>query len=213
MSTEISTEIKENESKVIEFASAIVVTSEETKANAMEFVKVIRNTRDKVVGYWSEPKQSAHKSWKAIVAKEKEMLDRLDEAEKLVKGKLNDYVRAQERVLEAQQSKLAETRRLEAEKLLAEAVEMEKTGDVIGSAIAMQVAERLDSNNVAFEKPSNTKVVFSAVVENESIVPAYLDGMCLRPVDAKACLAYYKQFGKAPAGIAIKQETEIMVRR
>lgn len=212
---EQNTTLQQENSAIVEIAQSIAVFDKDTMENAKVFVRQIRDVKDKVTEYWSEPKKSAHTAWKNIVAKEKEMIDKLESAEKTVTKAINVYVSEETRKLQEEQNRLAELRRIESEKMLKEAVKLEESGDIIGAEITLKTAEILDSNSVMQNKFDGTRTVPVVVITNHFDVPAYSeDGSYIfRNIDEKEILKYYKQTGKVPKGIEIRNEVVATIRR
>jgi len=124
-------------------AGTLVVHSPETYTIAAERIKEAKQMKAAVIAFFEEPKKKAHEAWKAIVAREKFFAEKCDQVEALYKGKMLDYLSAQERIRRDKETKL----RLEAEaqaaeerkKLLAQA----KRNDTLGNqARAEEYRER-----------------------------------------------------------------------
>jgi predicted component of type VI protein secretion system len=110
MSTEIVVaEVEKQAAKAVAWANGLTVTSKETADQAIAGITKIKALRKSWTEYWSGLKETAHKAWKEVVAKEKAGTDICDQAERIAKGK----------VLAWQQQELeraaAEQRRLQAE--------------------------------------------------------------------------------------------------
>jgi len=107
----------------------IIVDDPATMEIASEMVLNLDGMKKKVVEYWANTKKTAYDAWKNITAKEKEMLDPIDEARESLKKKINFYLTEQKRREDEERRRLeaerraaedAERARLEAERLKAE---------------------------------------------------------------------------------------------
>jgi len=90
-------------------AIGLVVNGQASRDMAIGYIREIKQTSKRVTDYFGPLKKSAHETWKAIVAKEKELLEPLDMAERKAKIAVSTYDQEQEAV------RLAEQRRLQAE--------------------------------------------------------------------------------------------------
>ena len=212
MSNEL--ELKKQNSEVVEVANGIWVSDSASYDNAMAFLQKVKEVKNNVVSYWKPKKDSAYATWKLLTASEKEFLEPLNEAESTVKGKMKNWSDSEERRASEESAKLAELRRIESEKMLQQAVEKEEKGDIVGSKIFADIAEKLESNQTFTPQTAKKGVrkVKKFVVVDDSQVPIYLGDVCFRPVDINQVEAYYSLTGKLPKGIEIQTETIISVR-
>ncbi len=106
---EQSEQIKAEMTVVASEAGEIVVKDQATRDTAIDYLRRVKTARKRVEDYFGPLKKSAHETWKGIVAKEKELLEPLDAAERKAKVAVSGYDQEQEKI------RLAEQRRLQAE--------------------------------------------------------------------------------------------------
>ena len=146
----------------------------------------------RVEEYWAEPKKTAYATWKDICAKEKAILDPLNQAEGLIKQKMATYQREQEAKERAIREELERRQREESERLLKEAEEKEAAGDILGADLALAQAELMEQSApvAAIQQPNasgvSSRKVWKARVTDESQVPVEVAGIVIRPVDLSA---------------------------
>ena len=162
------------------------------------FLKQVKSTSNEVKAYWKPAKDAAAKAHKEICQKEKAMLSICESAEKILKAKMLSYsqrIEAERRAAEEQARKAA---REESDRLLAEAAKAEKSGDTMQATVNMAMAEQMESVKpavqVAAPKVSGVsqKKVWKVRVDDEKAVPAYVNGICIRPVDERAIMQLHR---------------------
>ncbi len=95
--------------KLEHWGRTLAIRSASDYQNAVEILKRVKGSRQQVVEFFADMKDRAYRSWKGIVATEKQFTDRLDTVEKQAKTACLVYQRAEE------EKRLAEQRRLQAE--------------------------------------------------------------------------------------------------
>ena len=93
---------------VVKQALELLVVDNYTFSVANDILVSIKDAIKQVKGYWEAPKKTAKKAYDEIRDKEKEMLDKLLEAEKALKGQLGNYVLLQEQERERLQEQAKE---------------------------------------------------------------------------------------------------------
>jgi hypothetical protein len=212
MTQEKVLEVKKND--VVAQANAITVTGKESYDFAMDFLKNIKSVGKNISEYWAEPKKKANEAWKVICAKEKEMLSPLEQAEATIKTKMKNYADEQARIEREIQRKQEEARRIEADRLMKEAAEAESQGDTLQAEINMQMAATMETPQ-AFTgntTQAGTRQVKTIKISDESKIPCYVNGICIRPVDMVAVKKLYSLTGVLPEGLEIVIETQIVAR-
>jgi len=204
-------------------AQTFAVQSDSDYENAASFGKDVKQMIAKVTAFFEPMKKAANKAHREICAREKEMLSPLSNAERTLKETMGRYI---ERVERERRKAEEEARRIaqeEADRKLAEAVELEESGDVEGAASAMIDAQIADSvsNNIYIPQaaPKVTGVTHSKAWEivniSDADVPVSLNGMVLRPVDRAAVQRLIKMSKgqiKIP-GVTYREKTNIGLRR
>ena len=169
-------------------------------AAAGELLKQVKSMQKRVKEYWEPLRISSKKAYDDVIAKKKEMLDPLENAETILKRKMGDFTIAQERLAR----ELEEQRKREAqaaiERKLDEAAARESQGDLDGADFAMAEAEVYDqyaaSVSVQANKPKidgvSTSKTWKINVTDPASVPVMFNGVELRPVDTAAVLRLVK---------------------
>lgn len=183
-------------------AEAVIVASNADFEAAGEFLKQIKTAQKQVKGYWEPLRVSAKKSYDEVLDHRKEMLDPLEKAESIVKSKVNEYSREQERKRREQEEAMRRQAQEEIDRHLSEAAEAEANGDTIGAEYAMAEAEMMEGvsigGRVKTQAPKVKGISQSKtweLCESEcdwSKVPVSLIGIELRPVDKSAVLRLIK---------------------
>lgn len=206
---------------------SIVISSQSDRDKISETVKGVRFIKSRVINFFKDMKENAHKTWKGIVSLEKSYTDKCDEFEKSANNAILVYDNAQER--ERQRLQVIENERVakekkkladdaEAARKLAE--DAEDSSPAPERAELLREAERKEAE-AALIKPSTVapmvtkqtgesiRTVWRARVVDVLLVPrAYL------MVNEKALDSYAKDTqGKNPIpGVEFYTE-QIIVRR
>lgn len=165
-----------------------------------EFTRGIKSMEKKVKNYWEPMRVSTKKAYDDVISHKKEMLEPLENAERIIKEKMADYtleLRRKQREKEEELKKLAQ---VEVDKKLDEAMELQANGDVSGAEYAMAEAEVMDgiattsiSTNV---KPKADGISMTKTWKITSIdlseVPDEINGALIRPVDMSAVMTLIK---------------------
>lgn len=118
--------------RLTEWAGALVVQSAQDYEAAVHMLKDVKTVRASIVEFFRDPKTKAHATWKAIVAKEKGLTERLDAVERQAKGVMLTWQRAEQEKARAEQERLRrieeERARKEREKLAARAAKAAEKG-------------------------------------------------------------------------------------
>ena len=203
-------EIRNESNDIINIANSMNITNQEDLEQAAGFLKTIKDTQKRIKEYWQEPIKNAYETHKKLKAKENEMLEPLQNSEKIIKNKVADYnlymeqlKREEEQRIKAEQERQALEQLQEAERLRAEGNEVEAQ-IVEENAIAMnQVEVNVDSGVEKVEGLSFRKD-YEILVVDATKVPAYINGTELRKID----LAQIKRFIKMTNnGVQIPRNT------
>lgn len=180
----------ENESNsVVSQAMNIIISNQDELVYADSFLTAIKNTSKKVKEYWEGPKKKASETHKEICSREKEMLIPLQNSEKIIKDKINDYREELKRIAEqeAQEQEMERQKMIEAE--LQKAQELEKTGDFAEAEIAKANAALIE--NIELDNAPNMEKVkglsfrknYEIIVVDAEKVPSYANGIEIRKID------------------------------
>jgi hypothetical protein len=206
--------LEDNQSAVVSTANIITVTNQEDYGYATEFLKNVKTVSKNIVDYFAEDKKKASELHKSIVQKEKDLLTPLTSAENIVKQKMATYADEQRRIERELQAKQEEARKIEADRLMAEAANAETNGDTLQAEINLSMAESLVNNNnfQGNTRQQGTREVKELKVFNESLVPCYVNGICIRPVDMVALKKLYSLTNQVPDGVSVETKTTIVIR-
>lgn len=207
----------------VEQARAITISSNDDYQLAGEFIRDIKTRAGDVVAYWKDPKSAAAKAHKDICAREKAMLEPLNQAEAIIKQTMMTYTRkVAEEERKAREEALRKQRE-EAERLLKEAAEAEAKGNIIEAETTLSMAQMVEEMPVApvVATPApkaagiSTRKVWKARIVNAGQVPVSFGGMVIRPVDEKLLnqLAASSKGTIAIPGVEFYQEETIAASR
>lgn len=186
-------------SKIEQQASAVVVSSEEDFALAGELTRQVKEMQRQVTEYWEPMRKSTYDAYTSVNKHKKQMLDPLTSAEKILKRKMSDYTKEQERILREQEEARRKAAEAEMNRKLEEAAEAEANGDALGAEMAMAEAEVMDSITAGADKSfapkakgvSQTKTWKIKSIDS-SKVPVSIAGIEIRPVDERLVLQLIK---------------------
>ena len=209
-------------SMVEQNANSVLVVDDASYEQAAQITKTLKQIQKKVKDYWEPLRVSAKKTYDDVLGKKKKMLDPLEQAEKILKGKMGGYVAQKERERLAREEAARKAAQAETDRILAEAAKLEKSGDTLGAEMAMAEAEVMDDAAagiiVASKAPKVDGVTTAKVWQIKSIdpskVPIEIAGVVIRPVDEKAALNLIRATKgqiKIP-GIEFEQTVSISIR-
>jgi len=191
-------EVKQQATTLEQQAQDYQIATNDDYEQGAEFLKRVKGTEKEVKSYWKPAKDAAAKAHKEICQKEKAMLSICESAEKILKGKMLSYsqkVEADRRAAEEAARKAAQE---ESDRLLAEAAKAEKSGDSASATVNMAMAEQMENVKPAVQVAApkvqgvSTKKVWKVRVNDEKAVPAYANGICIRPIDERALLQLHR---------------------
>lgn len=208
--------IIENEKKtLLEQIKEITIDNEEDNINAGTFLKQIKPIIKNIKEYWKPLKESAKKAHSDLCAKEKEMLMPLEEAETQIKAKMTVYIMEQEEKAKKEQEALRKAQEEEALKQLAEAEKLKAQGKELEAQIQEEMAYAIDEVKTVVEPTIQKQegisymADYSIVVIDANKVPAYMNGIEIRPIDIQAI----KKLAKASKGKIEIEGIKILERK
>ena len=204
-----------------QFNDFYVATQDDYTA-AAEYLKQLKGKIAQVTDFFKPLKDAAHKAHKQVLAREKEMLSPLTDAEERVKAAMGRYSdEVEQKALEQERIRAAEIKK-QTEALLQTATELEKQGKTGEAVLAFEEAEIMDSTSSAMAINDTPKVSGVSTKKDWEIieidmdkVPDEINGILIRPVDQKAVMRLIrasKGAVKIP-GITYKETSKISVRR
>lgn len=212
----------EEVSLVEQNAAGVVVHDSASYEQAAEITRTIKQMHKRVTDYWEPLRVSAKKTYDDVLGKKKRMIEPLEKAERILKGKMGAFVAQQEAERRAREEAARKAAQEEANRRLEEAAALEKAGDALGAEMAMAEAEVYDDAAagivVSGKAPKVDGVSTSKSWEITSIdpdkVPVEIAGVVIRPVDEKAVARLIKMSKgqiKIP-GIEYKETVSVSIR-
>ena len=211
--------VKKDTINIEQKVNALIVDSNSKYEFAANLLKQVKAAKKEVVNYWKPAKEAAAKAHKELCAKEKAMTSICDRAEKILKSKMLAYSQKIEAERKAREEEQRRAQQAEADKLLAEAAKAEQSGDTVQASVNMAMAEQVAQMNtkvqVAAPKVSGVskKKVWKVKIVDETAVPAYVNGICVRPVNERSLLQLHKLNPNIKVdGVEFVQEETLAVR-
>lgn len=158
-------------------AQDCVIASQEQYNGAANFLKLIKGLQQKIKDTFDPIVSAANKTHKAATAKRSEHLAPALAAEKLMKGKLIAYQIDQERIRLAEEKRLADMQRKEAERLARRAERAEEKGKIEKAHELAEQAQQTEAlkpvvaSKVEKVAGITTKKVWKYRIIDETIVP------------------------------------------
>lgn len=111
----------EEVSLVVQEATALTIASDDDLARGREFVLGIKELRKRIQEHHAPMIDAAHRAHKIALAKQKELVDPLDKAERVVRGHCEQYLTEKKRQEMEEMRRREEAARQERERQMAEA--------------------------------------------------------------------------------------------
>src|SRR3990167_2425142 len=165
------TEIVDLESKALEIntqAQKIAVKSQSNYDQASSFLRGVKELQDSVKRTFRPIIEAAYKTHRNAVAEEKKHLEPLEKAENLIKGKMLDWMREQERIRRESEAKLQAEADKKRQELLAKAevaranskeAKADRYEEKATNIIAPQLAPTIDTCGAGIRKYWSAEVV------------------------------------------------------
>lgn len=109
--------LQEKAQEITSLATDLVITNYDRNQAATDYLKIIKDWKNKATLYWDEVVKPAYASYKAVLAKKKDCISKYDQAEKIVKDKMRKFLTEEEdktRKLQEKVEKEAEKQGIEA---------------------------------------------------------------------------------------------------
>lgn len=175
-------------------ATELTITDTPSYTSAADFLKGIKRVRDQIGETFDPLIKSAHDHHKQLIAEKKKHDAPLDEAERVVKGKIASYQQELERRRQEEERRLQEqARKEEEERRLAQAVELEQQGEaeaaselieatietppVVVAAAVPKVAGISTRKNYKFRIVDARKIPFEYMMPDEKKIGAHARSM------------------------------------
>lgn len=204
--------IEKEASSVVEQAKSVVVTTQEELQKATEFTKNVKQAIKKVEEFFEPMKTQAHATWKGICDKQNEIIKPLKEAEIELKKTMTNFMDKLEKERIDRENALRKQQEEDRKKALENASTESDINDVIQQ-------ETIDNSIVVeAEKPKvegmSTVKEYKITVLDDSKVPAYINGICIRDVNLTAIkkIAQMSNGSLDIPGIKIEVTTGIRIK-
>jgi len=190
--------IQSESNGVIEQSQRINIENQEDLVVANNFLGQIKDMSKKIKEYWELPKKAASEAHKDICKKEKEMLEPLQDSEKIIKQKMSDYREKIRLIAEQEEQRQKEERQKLIEAELKRAEDFSQKGDALQAEIAINNAILIQNADVN-TGVENEKVEglsfrkdYEILVVDETKVPSYINGTQIRKVDTTQIKKFIK---------------------
>jgi len=189
MDATIEEQLEKSGAAAVQTAKAFKITSQDDYEQGAKYLTGIKTRMKQITEYWKPAKEAADKAHKQLVAKEKQMLEPLKEAEGIIKRTMLNHQQAVERARREAEAEARRRQEEEAQRLLEQAVQAEEKGDDQQAAINMAMAEMVSEMPAApvIQTPTaqgtSIRKTWKAKVVDEKLVPAYFNGMELRTIN------------------------------
>lgn len=201
-------------------AKSLKIESQQDYERAAAFLIEIKRRAKQMKDYWKPTKDASKAAHAQVCQREKEMLAPLEEAEKAIKASMAGYQMAVQIARLQAEQEAKRRQQEERDRLLAEAAEAEKSGDMQGAMVGMAMAEMVEDmkapSTVSFEQArgTSTRRRWRARVIDERAVPAYAGDVEIRRIDQGALdrLAAMSKGTAQVSGVEFYQETIISAR-
>jgi len=190
-------DVKQEALTVEQQAEAVQIATNSDFENAATILKSIKNSKQKFIDFFAPAKAATNAAHKAVVSNEKACITPCDKAESIIKRKMLTYSQKIEAERRATEEAARQKAQEESDRLLAEAAKAEKSGDSMATTVNMAMAEQVSgfSPTVHTTIPKSgvsTKKLWKVRVTDEKVIPAYVNGICIRPVDERAIMQLHR---------------------
>ena len=192
MDATIEEQLEKSGAMAVQTAKEFKVASQDDYEKGAKYLTGIKARMNQITDYWKAPKAAAQSAHKQLVAKEKQMLKPLQDAEAIIKKTMLSYQQAVEKARREAEAEARRRQEEEARRLLEQAVQAEEKGDDQQAAINMAMAEMVSEMPAApvVQTPTaqgtSIRKTWKAKVVDEKLVPAYFNGMELRTINMTA---------------------------
>lgn len=203
-------EDQEEVSLVVREAKALTIASDDDLTRGREFVLSIKELRKRIQDHHAPMIEAAHRAHKIALAKQKELVDPLDQAERLVRGHCEQYLtekkrremedlrRREEAARQARERQLADARaktdallagaKEDADKLATLRRALESATEIEAAVMRSQIAVL----EAAAEDRANAAAAAQAQLELESAVPDVVPVVEAEKVDGVSEVKEYR---------------------
>jgi len=202
-------------------ANELVVNCQSSYDYAAAFGKDIKQTSANIVAYFETMKKNAHRAWKEICNRENELLEPLQNAERTLKQSMGAYIQKVEQERRQAEIEAQRIAKEEADRKLAEAVELEENGnseEALSAFADAQMADTVSRNiHIPSQAPKADGVSTTKgwrIIRVTDEVPTTLNGMVLRPICERSIMQLIKASKGTIkiTGVEYEEVTNIAIR-
>jgi hypothetical protein len=168
-------------SEIVSIASTMVVASAVHVEAAKDSIRQIKERRSKIDATFDTHIKAAHAAHKALVATKKGFTDELDEAERIIKGKIGGYELEQRRIQAAAEQKAREEAEAERKKILDAA--QKKMDRII--AASGKIEDQIAAVEAELQNGDNTEAQKEFLSRQLEILRLKLDGQQEKALQAQ----------------------------
>lgn len=172
-----------------------------TYEQAGTVLKRIKKVQKKVEEFFEPDRKATYDAYKAVTDRKAAFIDPLKHLEKLLKGRVSDYLYIEEKKRQAREAEIRRQAVLEAEAKLEEARQAELNGDdeladkIYADA---EVMKMVSETAVVEKKPEKAEGVsarksWEIIAIDPAAVPVSVNGKEIRPVDKAAVMQLIKE--------------------
>jgi hypothetical protein len=190
VSEEQEREIESKRLTLLEAAEGLIIDDSDSEAIGWEIVNKIGSLKKMIEQDFQASKSAAHVAWKTICGQEAGHLERLDQPNKIVRGKLASWGEEKQRILQAAQEKAQEIARKQAEganRIAREQAEKEAEERRLQEALAAEAAGNTEEAQAILDKPLEVAPI-------EEIAAAIVPTMVLPKVNGAGAMVKVWKF-------------------
>ncbi|MDD5571929.1 MAG: hypothetical protein PHD97_12335 [Bacteroidales bacterium] len=159
--------IKHESNDLVSQAKAITIVNADTYLSAIDFLKTLKGMQKKAAETFDPIIKKAHGTWKEACNQKNMVVEPLEQAERLIKGKAIEYDAEQKRIAAEAQAKIDAQKRKEQEELLAKAKKAEEKGQIEKAENLMQQAQNIPAPVIEKEIPKVSGISVSDIWDFE----------------------------------------------
>lgn len=210
-------EIKKAERHIYNASQEITIQNYNDLVRAMDFLKNIKQHRNKIMEYWKGAKETAKKTYTEIVTKEKEMLEVCDISENEIKKEILSY----KLLMENRAKNLKEESEVFKSQEIQSLLEETQSGNLNDEELEEKVNELEMIKNL---EPFNTKYFpaikglsfqkrWQAKILDGKLVPPYFQDIEIRPIKTSKLLEIRKANPNVKiSGIEFYQQETVSIK-
>lgn len=174
----------------IQQAHGLEIANEDDLRIAAGLMDGFKKAKQSVAAFFKPMKDNAYKAHKEICAREKELLNPYDEADKAVRVKVTVYNAEQQRIAAEKEAELKARQEAEAKALMEQAIKAENDGNIAVAESLLKQASITETISTPVQQAKieglSFRATYTVEIEDISKVPTEINGVLIRPVDESA---------------------------